>query len=105
MPASPDAIGLSLITAVQRHIDVRVRRAASAVAWSRSHLVCHWLEDLLPPNPLLSVARSLPAAATPSSPSTASHAVPAAAARAQLGSLMVITSMPALRSAVFVPVF
>jgi hypothetical protein len=38
----------SLITTVQKHIDVRVRRTASAVAWSRSHLVCHWLQDLLP---------------------------------------------------------
>src|SRR6266851_3196777 len=48
MPVPSDAVASSPITAVQRDIGVWVRRAASAVAWSRSHLLCHWLEDHLP---------------------------------------------------------
>jgi len=38
-----DGILLSRITAGQNDIGVWVRRAASAVAWMRCHLLCHWL--------------------------------------------------------------
>ena len=48
MSASSDAVASSLITAVQRDIGVWVRRAVSAVAWRRCHLVCHWLQDPSP---------------------------------------------------------
>ena len=44
MPVSSDGIGLSLITAGHRDLGVWVRRAVSAVAWSRCHLLCHWLQ-------------------------------------------------------------
>ena len=43
MPVPSDAIGLGRITADQRDVSVWVRRALSAVAWGRCHLVCHWL--------------------------------------------------------------
>ena len=45
MPVSSDAVASSLITAVQRDFGVSVRRAASAIAWSCCHLLCHWLQD------------------------------------------------------------
>jgi hypothetical protein len=47
MPVSSDAVASSLITAVQRDLSVWVRRAASALAWSCCHLLCHWLQDHL----------------------------------------------------------
>src|ERR1700755_2408818 len=46
MPVSSKVIALGLIAAVQRDTCVWVRRAMSAVAWSRCHFVCHWLQDL-----------------------------------------------------------
>src|SRR5271169_1760136 len=45
MPVSSDAVASSLITAVQRDLGVWVRRTVSAIAWSRCHLLCHWLQD------------------------------------------------------------
>ena len=48
MPVSSDGVAIGLITAVQTDTGVWVRRAVSAVARSRCHLVCHWLRDLLP---------------------------------------------------------
>ena len=48
MRDSSYAVASSLIAAVQRDIGVWLRRAVSAVAWSRCHLVCHWLRNLLP---------------------------------------------------------
>jgi hypothetical protein len=49
MPVPSDGIASNLITAGQGNIGVWVRRAVSVAAWSRCHLVCHWLRDLLPP--------------------------------------------------------
>jgi hypothetical protein len=48
MPVSSGAIGLGRIAAGRRDIDVWLRRASSAVDWGRSHLVCHWLQAVLP---------------------------------------------------------
>src|ERR1700688_866064 len=48
MPVSSDGVAIGLITAVQTDTGIWVRRAVSAVARSRCHLVCHWLRDLLP---------------------------------------------------------
>ena len=50
MPVPSDDVALGLITAVQRDTAVWVRRAVSAAAWSRCHLVRHWLHlpDYLP---------------------------------------------------------
>jgi hypothetical protein len=42
---SSGGIVLDRITGGQRNICVWVRRAVSAVAWSRCHLVCHWLSE------------------------------------------------------------
>ena len=42
MPVPSDTVASSLITAVQRDLGVWVRRAVSAVAWRRCHLLCHW---------------------------------------------------------------
>jgi hypothetical protein len=50
MPVSSDVIGLGRITAGRSDISVWVRRAVSAVAWSRSHLICHWLQASSLPN-------------------------------------------------------
>jgi hypothetical protein len=44
MPVSSDGIALGPITAGQSDISVWLRRAVSGVAWSRCHLVCHWLQ-------------------------------------------------------------
>jgi hypothetical protein len=46
MRVSSDGVALGLITTVQKDIGVWVCRTASAVAWSRCHLACHWLPDL-----------------------------------------------------------
>jgi hypothetical protein len=43
MPVSSEGIVLGRITAGRSDIGVWVRRAASAVAWMRCHLLCHWL--------------------------------------------------------------
>ena len=48
MPDLSAAIALSRIIAVQRDTGVRVCRGGSVVAWSRCHLLGHWLQDLLP---------------------------------------------------------
>jgi len=50
MPVPSDAIGSGRITAGLKDCSIRVRRAVSAVAWGRCHLVCHWLRYLLPLN-------------------------------------------------------
>ncbi len=46
LAVSSDGIALGRITAGQTDIGVWVRRAVSAVAWGRCHLICHWLQDL-----------------------------------------------------------
>jgi len=45
MPAPSDGVGLSRIAAVQEDTGVWGRRALSVIAWSRCHLVCHWLQE------------------------------------------------------------
>src|SRR6266568_3299747 len=42
MPVSSDGVALGRLTAGQIDIGVWVRRAASAFAWRRCHLLCHW---------------------------------------------------------------
>jgi hypothetical protein len=42
MPVSSNAVGLGRITAGRRSCGVCLHRAASAVAWRRCHLICHW---------------------------------------------------------------
>src|SRR5882672_11208155 len=44
MPDSSHHVALGPITAFQRDTGVWVRRAASAIAWSCCHLLCHWLQ-------------------------------------------------------------
>jgi hypothetical protein len=48
MPVSSDGVALGRITAGQRDSGVWARRALSAVAWRRCHLVCHWCRRLRP---------------------------------------------------------
>jgi len=48
MAVASDGVALGRLAAGQIGIVVWVRRAASAVAWQRCHLVCHWLQDYLP---------------------------------------------------------
>ena len=45
MPVSSDNVASGSITAGQRDTGVRVRRARSAVALGRRHLVCHCLQE------------------------------------------------------------
>jgi hypothetical protein len=46
MPVSSEGVLWSRITAGQKDLGVRVRRARSAVVWRRCRLACHWLREL-----------------------------------------------------------
>jgi len=47
MAVSSDGVAWSRITAGRSYTHVCLRRALSAAAWDRSHLLCHWLQDHL----------------------------------------------------------